>query len=348
MTINQAHWWDKAFHGDRRGLLLARNRIKAALRAWFEAEGFIEVEPACLQASPGNETHLHAFATEAVSEAGARAPLYLHTSPEFAMKKLLAAGEEKIFAFATAFRNREQARSALHAREFCLLEWYRAGADALGAVMADATAIARVAAEAAGAELLRWRGATCAPGLAPEALSVREAFAREGVDLAASLTETGAGDRTNLARQLAAQGLRIGADEDWSDLFSRFLVERIEPKLGQGRLTLLHRYPAPEAALAVASREDPRFAERFELYACGVELANGFEELTDAAEQRARFEQAMAQKARRYGERYPIDEDFLAALTQMPPAAGCALGFDRLVLLALGAPRIQDVLWTPG
>jgi len=341
-----SRWWERAAHADRRPLLLARNRIKAALRAWFEAEGFVEVEPACLQVSPGNEVHLHAFATEAVTEAGARRALYLHTSPEFAMKKLLAAGEEKIFAFAPVFRNREEAASALHAQEFCMLEWYRAGAT-LEKMTADAVKLAQTGGHAAEVDRLAWRGREAALGAEPERLTLAEAFAQAGLDLEATLTPTGEGNRAALAAACQTIGVRVGADDDWSDLFSRVLVERIEPGLGDGRLTLLHRYPAPEAALAKRAPDDMRFAERFELYACGVELANGFAELTDAAEQQARFEAAMAEKQRRYGERYPIDKDFLAALAQMPPAAGCALGFDRLALLALGAPRLEAVLWTP-
>lgn len=341
-----SRWWDRAVHADRRPLLLARNRIKAAVRAWFEGEGFVEVEPACLQVSPGNETHLHAFASAAVSEAGARTPVYLHTSPEFALKKLLAAGEERMFAFAPVFRNREEAASALHAREFCMLEWYRAGAG-LEAVMADSVAIARAAAGAVEVEALRWRGRAAELAPPPQALTLVEAFAAAGIDLEASLGPDGAGDRPALAAACAALGVRVGADDDWSDLFSRVLVERIEPTLGEGRLTLLQQYPTPEAALARRAPDDPRFAERFELYACGVELANGFAELTDPHEQARRFEAAMAEKQRRYGERYPIDADFLAALAEMPPAAGCALGFDRLVLLALAAPRLEAVLWTP-
>ena len=121
----------------------------------------------------------------------------------------------------------------------------------------------------------------------------------------------------------------------------------VEPALGQGRLTVLDRYPAAEAALARRVPGDARLSERFEVYACGVELANGFGELTDAAEQRRRFQAEMDEKARVYGERYPLDEDFLSALALMPPAAGIALGFDRLVMLATHAPRIDDVIWTP-
>jgi lysyl-tRNA synthetase class 2 len=339
-------WWAPEAHADRRPLLAARNRIQAALRDWFAAQGFTEVEPAALAVSPGNETHLHAFATTAIAPDGAARTLYLHTSPEFAMKKLLSAGERRIFAFARVWRNRE--RGALHAPEFTLIEWYRAG-EPYERLMDDCAAILARAAEAAGAELLRFRDATADPYAAPDRLAVAEAAARfAGIDLLATLSADGAPDAPALAAALAAAGIRAGAGESWSDLFSRLLAERIEPNLARtGRATVLDRYPLPEAALARRAADDPRVAERFELYACGVELANGFGELTDAAEQRRRFEADMDEKARRYGERYPLDEDFLAALAAMPPASGIALGFDRLVMLATGAPRIETVMWTP-
>jgi lysyl-tRNA synthetase class 2 len=142
-------------------------------------------------------------------------------------------------------------------------------------------------------------------------------------------------------------GLSVPAEYTWSYLFSRILVEKVEPKLGIGRVTILDRYPASEAALARRAPDDPRVAERFEIYACGVELANGFGELTDADEQRRRFMLEMEEKQRLYGETYPIDEELLAALPLMPEASGVAMGFDRLVMLAVGAPRIEDVIWVP-
>jgi lysyl-tRNA synthetase class 2 len=338
-------WWAPARHADRRPLLIARNRIRAALRGWFDAEGFVEVDPAALQHSPGNEAHLHAFATEAVGPDGARRPLWLHTSPEFAMKKLLAAGETAIVAFAPVWRNREA--GPLHAAEFTMLEWYRAGAP-YARLMEDCAALLRLAAGQVGAAVLRRGDATCDPVADPERLSVAEAFARHaGIDLLATLDPDGTPDAGALRAAVAAAGLRAAADDSWSDLFSRVLVARVEPHLGQGRATILDRYPAAEAALARRCPDDPRLAERFELYACGVELANGFGELTDPAEQRRRFEAEMAEKARIYGERYPLDEDFLAALAIMPAASGIALGFDRLVMLATGAPRIAEVMWAP-
>ncbi len=338
-------FWDTTAYADRRGLLLARNRIKQAMRRWFEADDFEETECAILQGSPGNEAHLHAFASDAIGADGARRRVYLHTSPEFAMKKLLAAGEDKLFEFARVFRNRES--GPLHAREFTMLEWYRAERPYEVAI-ADTAALIALAAETVGAEALRWRDASCDPFKPYERITVAEAFRRHArVDLLETLSDHGAPDRAALAAQTEAIGLDAREDDDWSDLFARILTARVEPALGRGALCVLDEYPAVEAALARKKPSDPRVAERFEVYACGVELANGFGELTDPLEQRARFEAEMALKEARYGERYPLDEDFLAALAQMPPASGVAMGFDRVVMVCLAAPNIEAVQWTP-
>lgn len=333
-------WWTPEIYADRKPFLKARSAIMTATRRFFASEGFTEVETAALQVSPGNETHLSAFATELVGQDGGASRMYLHTSPEFACKKLLAAGEERIFTLARAYRNRE--RSALHHPEFTMLEWYRAGAPTMR-IYEDCAGLMAAAAGAAGARDFSWRGRTCDPFAEPEIVTVCEAFARyASIDLQALL-----GDRAGLARAAARDGIRVVEDDNWSDLFSKILSEKVEGRLGSERPAILTDYPVSEAALAQAKPDDPRFADRFELYVCGVEVANGFAELTDADEQRRRFEAQMAEKARIYGERYPIDEDFLAALSLMPPASGVALGFDRLVMLATGADRIEQVLWTP-
>jgi lysyl-tRNA synthetase class 2 len=202
------------------------------------------------------------------------------------------------------------------------------------------------AAQATGIGQFSFRGNIADPFAEPELMTVASAFERfAGIDLLATISD-GEGNRAALA-QAAGDKVRLSDDDTWSDIFSKALVEHVEPRLGQGRLTILFEYPAPEAALARVKAGDVRVAERFEVYACGVELANGFGELTDAAEQRRRFTQAMDEKARRYGERYPLDEDFLAAVAQMPQASGVALGFDRLVMLASGATKIDQVVWTP-
>jgi lysyl-tRNA synthetase class 2 len=336
-------WWNPSVHADRRPILLARNRIQSAMRGWLAAEGFTEVDTAALQVSPGNEAHLHGFATEAVGNDGVGRKMYLHTSPEFAMKKLLAAGETRIAAFAHVWRNRE--RGVLHSPEFTMLEWYRVGQD-YNVLMQDCADLLRLACGPGG--VLRYRGHVCDPFAEPERVSVAEAFAAHaGIDLLATVAADGSPDAGLLAAQMDRVGLHHSPDDTWSDMLSKVLVERVEPHLGHGRLTILDRYPATEAALARRAPDDPRVAERFELYACGVELANGFGELTNPVEQRRRFEAEMDEKARVYGLRYPIDEDFLAALELMPPACGIAMGFDRVVMLATGAPRIDDVIWTP-
>ena len=342
--VQQSSWWHRENHADRRPFLLARARIKAALRGWFEAQRFVEVETSALQVSPGNETHLAAFATELIGPDGASRRLYLHTSPEFACKKLLAAGEERIFTFAQAYRNRE--RGALHHPAFTMLEWYRAR-EPYERLMQDCVELLRVAAEAAGTAALRFGSRVADPMAEPEHITVAEAFSRlAGIDLLASLQD-GACQRHALMAAATAAGIKVADDDTWGDVFSRVLVEKVEPNIGNGRATILYEYPAPLAALARPKPSDPRVAERFELYACGVELANAFGELTDPDLQRRRLEAEMAEKERIYGERYPLDEDFLAALAHMPPASGAALGFDRLVMLATGAARIDQVLWTP-
>ena len=339
-------WWTPSVHLDRRPFLIGRNAIQSALRGYFLREDFLEVDTATLQVSPGNEAHLHAFATEALSIDGqTAAPLYLHTSPEFACKKLLSAGEQRIACFAHVYRNRE--RGPLHHPEFTMLEWYRVG-ESYESLMMDCVHILALAAETMRTAQLTYKGRDCDPFAQPDRISVAAAFERyAGIDLLASVSADGATDRAHLADQVKRIGMRVAGDDGWADLFSRVLVEKVEPHLGFGRVTILDEYPVSEAALARPSARDPRVAERFEVYACGVELANGFGELTNPTEQRRRFEIEMSEKARIYGESYPLDEDFLGALAIMPEASGIALGFDRLVMLATGASRIDQVMWAP-
>lgn len=324
---------------------MTRNRIELAVRAYFADEDFVLVDPPGLQVSPGNETHLHAFATTAIGNDGEGEARYLHTSPEFSMKKLLAAGEQRIAHIGHVWRNRE--RGPLHHPEFTMLEWYRVG-EPYRAVIDDCIALIRQAAAVAGATALRYRERSADPSAEPERISVVEAFRQHaGIDLFATMDASGATDMVGLAAQMRAQGMAVPDDATWSYLFSLILTDKVEPQLGKGRITVLDRYPAAEAALARRCADDVRVAERFELYAAGVELANGFGELTDPDEQRRRFVAEMEEKQRLYGERYPIDEDLLAALALMPESSGVALGFDRLVMLATGAPRIDEVLWVP-
>jgi lysyl-tRNA synthetase class 2 len=336
----QNPFWGEDFHASRRPRLMARARMVAALRALFAARDFVEVEPSALQVSPGNETHIAGFATQFSAPGKVAQPLYLHSSPEFDCKKLLAAGEMRIFALAHVFRNGERTR--LHHPEFTMLEWYRAGAN-YRELIADCADVLRVAAEAAGVERFGFGGVSLDPFAAPEVLTVTEAFQRyAGIELTKMLD-----NRDAFAAEALRLCLRVTPDDHWSDLFSKVLAEKIEPRLGEGRATVLIDYPASEAALARRKPSDGRFAERFELYGCGVELANAFGELTDAAEQRRRFAADMDERRRIYGEAYPIDEDFLQALAFMPPASGIALGLDRLAMLATGADSIDQVIWAP-
>jgi lysyl-tRNA synthetase class 2 len=333
----EAPWWTKESLDARRAGLAARGRIAGAVRAVFGARGFVEVDTPALQRSPGLEPHLQAFATTLDRPGEGKAAMFLHTSPEYAMKKLLVGGLPKIFQLAHCFRNAE--RGATHHPEFTMLEWYRAGASCLDLV-ADCEALLR----ASGVRLFTWQGRICDPHAAWERLTVAEAFSRFcGIDVLAS-----AEDIDGLARAAAPVGIAPHAGDTWDDLFFRIFLAEIEPKLGIGVPTVLYDYPIAMAALARAKPGDPRVAERFELYCCGLELANAFGELTDAAEQRRRFVADQDKKRALYGETYPIDEDFLAALAVgLPESAGIALGFDRLVMLASGATRIEDVLWAP-
>ncbi|MGE3302114.1 MAG: EF-P lysine aminoacylase EpmA [Hyphomonadaceae bacterium] len=321
--MTEMAWRSAQAHADRRPFLLARAKALAAVRAWFAQEGFVEADLGALAPSPGAETHIAAFAVDGG---------YLHTSPEFAMKTLLAKGERKIYRLGHVYRRGE--KGPLHAPEFTMLEWYRADAP-YEAVMRDCMDIVRVAAAAIGADALRWRGEAAPIAAPPKRISVAEAFQRHArVDVLSGAMPA-----------FAAAGFAPRADDTWSDLFSRVLVEKVEPALDRDAMTFLYEYPLAEAALARVAPHDPRVAERFELYACGVELANGYGELNDAEEQRRRFAAAMDEKERRYGERWPAPETFLEALAHMPPASGCALGFDRLVMLLAGARSIEDVLW---
>jgi lysyl-tRNA synthetase class 2 len=323
-------------------MLELRGRLTAATRSFFTERDFLEVETPALQVSPGLEPHLMAFATELVAaDQQSSQPLYLHTSPEFAMKKLLAAGLPRIFQLAHVFRNGE--RASTHHPEFIMLEWYRAG-DYDG-VIDDTAQLLRALAGVAGRSQVAWQGIACDLMAEPERLTVQNAFARhaDGIDPLATV-----GDMAALIAEARRIGVRVGEGDRWDDLVLRILAERIEPHLGAGRPTFLLEYPVEMGALARVKPADPRVAERVELYIAGVEIANGFGELTDAAEQRRRFTADMDLKERLYGTRYPIDEQFLAALEHgIPDSAGMALGFDRLVMLLAGATHIEDVLWAP-
>jgi len=336
-------FWAPDAHAERRPFLIARGEITRAVRDLFDVLEFVEVETATLQISPGNETHIHAMRTEVASPTG-RDRRFLRTSPEFACKKLLAAGERRIFEFARCYRNREH--GVLHHPEFTMLEWYRAHGQ-YDLLIDDCMAVMACAAQTAGTRQFSFRDRTANPFTEPERITVAEAFERfAGIDLMAALPPEKP-DRRRFALMAMEAGVNVRNEDNWGDIFSKVLVEKIEPNLGIGQPTILDEYPAVMSALARPKLGDTRVAERFEVYICGVELANGFGELTDAVEQRRRLAAEMAEKERIYRERYPIDDDFIAALRTMPAACGVALGFDRLVMLATGAQRIDQVMWTP-
>jgi lysyl-tRNA synthetase class 2 len=325
--------WHPDSLASRLPFLRRRSLLTAATRAFFTSRGYAEVDAPYAVGAPGEEVHLRAFRTEREHPDGHSEPLWLHTSPEFAMKRLLVAGAGPIFQLAHVWRNGEG--SDLHAAEFTMLEWYRPGAD-MNALIEETTALLRAVLP----PVVRCRGVTTDLSRI-ERLTVAEAFARYvGADILAT-----AEDAPALA---AAAGARLRDGETWEDLFFRLLLERVEPHVGRAHPTFLTHWPAAQAALARRDPADARVAERFELFVCGIELANAFVELTDEVEQRERF---VADRARRHalsGPDWPLDEDFLAALAfGMPPTAGIALGFDRLAMIASAADRIDQVLWLP-
>ena len=317
----------------RMPFLRRRTLLTQAVRAFFTARGYTEVETPYAVPAPGEEVHLRAFHTVQDAPDGSARALWLHTSPEFAMKRLLVAGAGPVFQLARVWRNGEGSRC--HAAEFTMLEWYRPGLDFDGLIR-ETQALLRavlpptVTSGGVTTDLARF-----------ERLTVAEAFGRHaGVDVLAT-----AGDAQALA---AGAGASLRDGEGWEDLFFRLLLERIEPHLGRAHPTFLTHWPAAQAALARRDPADPRVALRFELFLCGMELANAFEELTDAAEQRARFLDDRSRRHALYGPDWPMDEDFLAALAHgMPPASGIAMGFDRLAMAASGADLIAQVQWLP-
>jgi lysyl-tRNA synthetase class 2 len=340
-NLAMAQAWEAKSIALRMNFLIARGHMVTAMRSFFANRDFIEVETPSLQVSPGMEPHLKAFSTRLEEPfADSERELYLHTSPEFAMKKLLAGGLPRIFQLAKVFRNGE--RAPTHHPEFSMLEWYRAEEPYLS-LIEDCRELLQESLLAAGGELFRRAGRTSDPFQPWQKLTVSEAFAKYcQIDILRWLE-----DANGLAEEAKKLGLAPDPNDSWDDIFFRIFLEHIEPHLGHPVPTIVYGYPLSMAALARRSPDDPRLAERFELYVCGLELANAFGELADPVEQRSRFTADMELKERLYGIRYPIDEDFLAALAQMPEASGIALGFDRLVMLAVGAEKIEDVLWLP-
>lgn len=333
-------WWLPENFNERRPLLEARSAIIKEIRRFFDENAFHEVETPILQTCPVIDAHIRAFGTDLRGVDGEiERTVYLHTSPEFAMKKLMVAGVERMYQICHVFRNAEG--SARHSPEFTMIEWYRTNADYEN-IMADCEGLLRAVALRVGAKTFKYKNHSCNPFDTFERLSVREAFVRYAdFDLADYLDDT-----DGFREKVRATGIRVAEDDNWDDLFFRVMDSKIEPVLGMGRPTFLCDYPIAMASLSAPKKDDPRFAERFELYVCGIELANAFTELTDAAEQRKRYQVEMDIKERLYGERYPLDEDFIAALEHgLPESGGIALGVDRLVMLATGTDDIENILW---
>jgi lysyl-tRNA synthetase class 2 len=321
----------------------ARARLAGDVRRSLGALGYEEVETPSLVPAPGMEPHLSPFEAPFLPEGGGPPrPLWLITSPEYAMKRLLAEGFERVFQLSRVFRNGEV--SATHNPEFTMLEFYRAGTDYRGIMEDLETLVAAAATALAGAPRVVRAGRTLDLAAPFERLTVQEAFRRHaGVDLAAC-----GGDAGALRAAARAAGHDAGRDgEPFDDAFFRLMLDAVEPRLGATRPTFLTDWPASMAALSRVKADDPRWAERFELYAGGLELANGFSELTDAAEQRARLLEERALRIRLGRPALPLDEDFLAALPRMPAAGGVAVGFDRLLMLLTGAASIEEVLLFP-
>lgn len=348
MTTNIQKWWQPDVYLKYSEYRLARMAIFRAVRKWFDTCDFYEVDTPALQISPGLEVHLQAFATEFHNPLGDDEQMYLHTSPEFTMKKLLVAGLPRIYQICKTYRN--EGLSETHQPEFTMLEWYRQGVD-YRQIMMDTEEIVRTAAKVCHATVLKHGARTCDPFLPWERLSVVEAFQKYAdIDLMKTVPAepTLEPDPLLLRREAERIGIVCTDEDRWEDIFFRIMLNRIEDKLGDGRPTILYDYPTCLGALARRKPTDPRFVERFEAYVCGVELCNAFSELTDPVEQASRFFYDMDMKEKLYGNRYPIDADFMAALEYgMPACAGNAIGMDRLVMLVTGADDIRHVQWAP-
>ncbi len=335
------------FHPDqflkKRNNLETRVKVIKAIREFFDNEGFMEVETPTIQYTPCMDAHIHGFSTELISaNRETKVTRYLHTSPEFDMKKLLVAGLQKIYQICRVFRNCEG--SSRHAPEFTMIEWYRANAGYRD-IMDDCVGLMRDVARAASVTEFKYDGMSADPFAKWEIITVCESFRKYAdMDLESVLD-----DVNGFHSILDAKKIHYDKTDSWDDMFFRVFLEEIEPNLGQGTPTIIYDYPASMAALSRKKKDDPRFAERFEIYICGLELANAFGELTDAEEQDTRFRNQMDKKEAIYGERYPVDEEFINALRLgMPESGGIALGIDRLVMLVAGVDDIDDVLFIKG
>lgn len=347
MQETSKKWWQPDIYLKNLPNRRLRALVFRTIRHFFEGRDFDEVDTPALQISPGLEVHLKAFETFLHDPFLNKQTRYLlHTSPELTMKKLLVAGLPRLFQLSKVYRN--EIISPTHYPEFTMLEWYRAHTT-YESMMQDTEELVRATAKAAGVSVLRHGKRTANPFLPWRRLTVAEAFDHyTGIDLMATLPENPKTEPEATALRAAAEkiGIMCSDDDRWEDIFFRIMLNKIEDNLGDDVPVILCEYPTCLGALARQKPENPAVVERFEAYVCGIELCNAFSELTDVAEQRRRFEADMAMKEKLYGERYPLDEDFMAALSfGMPPASGNALGVDRLIMLLSGAADIKDVQW---
>ncbi len=329
---------------EQRHNLILRGKLRSCVRDWFTNQNFIEVETPNLQISPGWEAHLQPFST--IMKTGDRKiKRYLRTSPEIAMKKLLAAGWTRIYQLGQAYRNGEV--SPLHQPEFTILEWYRTNqSNPLESMINDCRSLICACATPDHDKIIR-HDHSCALTDPWRQRTVAEVFKTDaGIDLLASLSDQGVGDRDHLAEQATATGVCVAQDDGWDDIFHKIFYAHLQPHLGVHQPDILTGYPAPLAALAALSPDDPRQSQRFEIFIHGIELANGCVELQDPREHHRRYQYEQSIKRHRYGQTVPKDADFIKAIENvLPPCAGVALGFDRLVMLFAGAEDIRDVLW---
>ena len=325
--------------------LLMRNKIIASIKIFFQKENFTEVDTPILQYCPGMEVHLRAFETKFVNITGEPSKtLYLHTSPEFAMKKLLSFSLENIFQFTHTFRN--EIISPTHYPEFTMLEWYRLNHN-YTKLMSDCEEILKEALLSIGKTEFTYNGKTCTPFNGIEKLTIQEAFQKFGhFDILSTINNPENPSKDLLEAEAKKLHINVSKIDTWDDIYEKLMFEYIEPNLGIDRPTILYEYPIHQAALSKAKPENPNIAERFELYICGVEVANAFTELTDPETQLSRFKKDMQTKKDLYGISYPIDNEFIEALNYIPSATGIAMGIDRLIILSTGAKDITEVLWT--
>lgn len=335
-------WWHTEHFKPKENYLKTRACLLKAIRQYFDKHNFIEVETPCLQISPGMEPHLKAFKTQLLDQNfDVKSELYLHTSPEFSMKKLLVAGMERIYQICKTFRNAEGSR--FHRYEFTILEWYKTQIS-YQEFIGEVQDFIRHCAHAFNIDQFSCNDMACDPFRQWEIISVCEAFSKyAGIDLEKHLH-----DLEGFKKAGEASGVILSRDDEWDDIFFKILLEKIEPNLGKSQPAILYDYPVHMAALARPKKDDPRFAERFEVYICAMELGNAFGELTDPDIQLERYKKDMNTKQRLYGESWPVDQDFIDALRHgMPDCCGIAIGIDRLVMLVSGADHIDDVNWVP-